>query len=77
MKITPLKDIPERPIPLFDNTDEDGTDFSVRRGLQVSATFDEETTFLRRKLKLSIFPCIQTGLPGVAINDSWTPLTLI
>ena len=76
MKITPLKDIPDRPESLIDNTDEEGTDFSVRRILENSVSFDEETTFIRRSLQLGIFPCVTEESPGLAINDSWTPLTL-
>lgn len=59
MKIEPIKNIPERPVPLFDNTDEHGIDLSVRRVLQAPSVFREETTFFRRKLDLSLFPCVQ------------------
>ncbi|MBP7773676.1 UDP-3-O-acyl-N-acetylglucosamine deacetylase [Candidatus Gracilibacteria bacterium] len=76
MKIAPLKDIPERPIPIFDNTDEEGTDFSKRKVLDTPAIFDEQTTFFRKKLGLNLFPCVVEGVPGVAINDSWSPLIL-
>lgn len=59
MKIGSIKNLPERPDPLFDNSDEDGIDLSVRRVLQVPSVFHEETTFFRRKLELSLFPCVQ------------------
>lgn len=52
MKITPVADIPERPVPIFDNTDVVGTDFFVRRVLDTSISFEEETTFIRRPMQV-------------------------
>ena len=52
MKITPLKQLPDRPEPIFDNTDVEGTDFSVRRVLDAHVSFEEETTFVRRPIQV-------------------------
>ena len=50
MIITPVRELPERPEPSFDNTDETGIDFSVRRVLDAPIIYHEETTFFRRPL---------------------------